>query len=130
MKSRSLATTLFALLTTSILVACASEDDAKSKDAPLEEQPTSCADVGGSCVAVVPDACANGEIVEASCGGGIGATCCVPKKKDDPKPATCESAGGSCVALVPGACANGTLGDASKFPCGDGGIGAACCLPN
>lgn len=43
--------------------------------------PVLCATAGGACVALVPGACASGNVGDAtkySCGGGIGVQCCLP----------------------------------------------------
>lgn len=43
--------------------------------------PVACATAGGTCVAVVPGACAPDKIGDAakySCGGGVGTACCLP----------------------------------------------------
>jgi hypothetical protein len=79
-----------------------------------------CAAAGGSCVGVYPGACANGTIVDASCGGGVGVMCCVEEELTP-----CAAAGGACVGVTPDACAGGTIGEAS---CG-GGVGVMCCMP-
>src|SRR5262245_28220997 len=62
-----------------------------------------CADAGGTCVPIVPDACQFGMWGDpATCGGGVGVGCCLPAEN------ACEAAGGTCVAIVPDACLNGT----------------------
>jgi hypothetical protein len=43
---------------------------------------TTCQQAGGSCVAVLPGACASGLVVDFSCGAGIGAECCMPGSRD------------------------------------------------
>lgn len=48
-----------------------------------------CETSGGSCVAVVPGACANGRVGDAakySCGGGVGTLCCFPGGTGDGAP--------------------------------------------
>ncbi len=46
------------------------------------ETTNSCEAAGGTCVPLVPDACANGTVGDArtySCGGGLGVQCCLPR---------------------------------------------------
>jgi hypothetical protein len=82
-----------------------------------------CTPAGGTCVPIVPDACANGTWDDtATCGTGEGVGCCLPKAA----PTACETLGGTCVPIVPDACANGTWGDPTT--CGTG-VGVGCCLP-
>ncbi|MFT3768840.1 MAG: hypothetical protein QM820_25630 [Minicystis sp.] len=83
-----------------------------------------CTAAGGTCVALVPDACENGTWGDAntySCGGGEGVGCCLPKA-----PSACEQAGGTCVAFGPGACANGTISD--TITCAPNAE-VVCCIP-
>lgn len=81
---------------------------------------TSCADVGGQCVAVYPGTCDNGHSIGAdSCGGGIGIFCCVPGKEAP-----------ACTPLSP---SGGSANPASAY-CDELGYGQApngkCMLPN
>lgn len=81
-----------------------------------------CTPAGGTCTPIVPDACSEGTWGDpATCGGGVGVGCCLPKPAT-----TCESQGGTCVPIVPDACMVGTWGDPAT--CGSG-VGVGCCLP-
>jgi putative hemolysin len=80
-------------------VACAGETvgsnnqpsvrDAAAPDAVAPDAAPSpsneCGDIGGTCTAVVPGACANGHIVPNLCGGpqSVGSSCCVPDAQPD-----------------------------------------------
>ena len=110
-----------------------SQDNAQIQEAPLDATPDgplpTCAAKGGKCGAVVPGACTDGTVDPnvSDCGSGqVGASCCIPKKKqpEPPKP-SCASVGGACTPVVPGACADGTIDP--NVDCG--GVGAACCVP-
>lgn len=55
-----------------------------------------CASAGGTCTALVPDACEFGSIGDAtqySCGGGVGVECCLPLQPDNSCNATSDCAG-------------------------------------
>jgi hypothetical protein len=86
-----------------------------------------CEAAGGSCVALYPGSCADGEVGDAteySCGGGLGVMCCLPKQTQN----ECESKGGGCVALTPTSCSDGISTGAEGYSCG-GGLGVTCCMP-
>jgi hypothetical protein len=56
----------------------ASEHDGGA-DASTADAGTTCAEMGGACVPVVPGSCPSGRFGDpASCGGGVGVTCCLP----------------------------------------------------
>lgn len=85
-----------------------------------------CAALGGTCLAVTPNACTDGAWGDPStCGTGVGVGCCIPAVV----PTACEQAGGTCDAIIPTFCNDGTPGDATKYSCG-GGEGVGCCFHN
>jgi hypothetical protein len=62
---------------------------------------STCAAAGGTCVPLVPDACAIGSIGDAnqySCGGGLGVECCLP-----PQAPACQAAS-DCGGVLPQFC--------------------------
>lgn len=75
--------------------------DAQAADAPTTEDAgmvgdagrlSDCASAGGTCVPVVPDACAVGIVGNPDwygCGGGLGVMCCLPVRT----PPTCRAIG-------------------------------------
>jgi len=70
---------------------------------------TTCASAGGTCTALVPDACEIGSIGDAnqySCGGGLGVECCLPPQPD----ASC-TASSDCSGLLPQFCTTCSNGD-------------------
>jgi hypothetical protein len=86
---------------------------------------STCAVLGGTCVAITPDACAGGSWGDpTTCGTGVGVGCCIP----GPVPNKCVQAGGTCEAITPEFCQGGTIGDATQYSCGSG-VGVGCCFP-
>ena len=56
-----------------------------------------CESVSGNCVPLVPDACENGSIGDAtqySCGGGLGVECCLPVQADNSCSSASDCSGG------------------------------------
>jgi hypothetical protein len=56
-------------------------DGSTHTDGSAHDASTTCVAAGGTCVALVPGACANGTVGSAtmySCGPGIGDECCLP----------------------------------------------------
>jgi hypothetical protein len=85
-----------------------------------------CESFGGSCVADVPGACADGVIGDVpgySCGGQVGVMCCIPHQP--PSYTDCEAVGGTCVEFAPDACADGIP---TSDSCGTS-RSLSCCLP-
>jgi hypothetical protein len=65
-------------------------------------QQNACESGGGTCVPLVPDACAFGTVADAnqfSCGGGLGVECCMPPAHDN----SCSQAS-DCTGLLPQFC--------------------------
>lgn len=57
--------------------------DRDAVDAGIEASVETCGDQGGTCVPIVPDACANGTWGDPStCGSGVGVGCCLPRASD------------------------------------------------
>ncbi|MFT3697933.1 MAG: hypothetical protein QM831_32635 [Kofleriaceae bacterium] len=86
-----------------------------------------CGSVGGTCTALVPDACENGSIGDAtqySCGGGLGVECCLPLQADN----SCKTAD-DCTGFLPQfvkQCSDGTTAGA-HWECLENACAVASC---
>jgi hypothetical protein len=87
----------------------------------------SCEAAGGTCTALVPDACENGSIGDAteySCGGGLGVECCLPAQPDN----SCQ-ADTDCSGILPQFCRQCSDGTTScaHWSCVEGACQIATC---
>lgn len=87
----------------------------------------SCEAAGGTCTALVPDACEIGSIGDAteySCGGGLGVECCLPAQPDN----SCQ-ADTDCSGILPQFCRQCSDGTTScaHWSCAEGACQIATC---
>lgn len=86
-----------------------------------------CEAAGGTCTALVPDACEFGTVGDAtqySCGGGLGVECCLPAQADN----QCAAAS-DCSGLLPNFCVKCSDGSTScaHWSCVEGACQVASC---